>query len=250
MKKLLFLTLLIITACKLKEQKIDGAYILVSAKYGDSALSKEKLAAHKTIRVFKKGYWVNVTYSGHLKTTVETAIGGTYIIKNDSCTEMVNFFSEDNSMVGRIQSSEYSLDGSKYFRRGKMDNSNVTEEEYNKIITDTALKDTSLEGVWKRNFGEWFGDDSKKDTDFMQFKIYAYPNFVWAQYHVKGKDFIGVGGGTYQYDGKKLVEHVEYISYARTTPGNLEINVTKLPSNQIKQETADGAGKEIWEKIQ
>ena len=59
MKKFLYFTLLI-TACNSKDQKLDGAYILVAAKYEDSTPSKNNSENNKTIRVFKNGYWINI----------------------------------------------------------------------------------------------------------------------------------------------------------------------------------------------
>src|SRR6185436_10971814 len=107
---------------------------------------------------------------------------------------------------------------------------------------------TSLEGVWKIQSSEWFGKKNE-DPDYITYKIYSYPCFIWGAYHDKGKDFIGVAGGNYHYDGKKLVEYVEYWSYYDNIPFNLEINVTKLPSGSIQTISGNGEWKEILNKI-
>ena len=253
MTKLIFLLLLFV-ACK-HDPNLAGAYTLVAARYGDSTLSKENIEGHKTVVVFKNGYWVSVNYSGNPQTTVESAVGGTYVLKGGKCIQTINFSSDNTTIIGKTLSFEYELKGSKYFRKGRMTSDNgeySLEEEYNKIARDKSLQDASLEGVWELKSAKWHGNSYNNHPDFMQFKIYSYPSFAWAQYTVKGKDYIAVGGGSYQYDRKKLVEHLEYCSLggAIIIPSNVEINVTEISSTEIKQETANGEGKEVWKKTE
>ena len=122
------------------------------------------------------------------------------------------------------------------------------KEIFSKIESDNTLRDTSLEGVWKLIESEWQGK-KVEDSDYTSFKIYSYPRFIWGQYHAKGKNFIGAGGGTYQYDGKKLIEHVEYLSFYEMEPGDLTAIITTLSPGVIRQVSNDGMGKEIWEKV-
>ena len=245
--------LIFLCACNNKELKIDGAYTLVAAKYGDSALSKEEIAKHKTLKICSNGYWISATVFGNPKITVESASGGTYILKNGKYIETVNFDSRNDSGAGKTYDFDYKLQGDKYTRKGMMSNDKCSScfinEEYHKMEMGRELSDKSLEGVWKLQMSEWFGK-KVDDADFFQFKIYCYPYFAWAQYHSKGKDFIGVAGGTYRIDGLKLVEHVEYFSFYDIIPYDFEIDLTKFPSGTIQEVSMNGGGKEIWKKIQ
>ena len=254
MKRFFFYSFMLVAACNKKHPPIDGAYTLVGAQYGDSTLSQNDIAEYKTIKVLKNGYWMAATFFGSPKITVESASGGTYTLKDDKYIETVNFSSENGSAaVGKTYSFNYKLRGDTYTREGIISNDKCEncpiKEEYHKMALDKGLRDTSLEGVWKTRESEWFGKKTE-DPDLIHFKIYSYPRFAWGAYHSKGKDFIGVGGGTYHYDGKKLIEHLEYFSYYDNIPGDEKIDITKLPSGAIKAVNVGSAGKEIWEKIQ
>lgn len=250
MRKFLFYTLLV-SACNNKEQKLDGGYVLVAAKYSDSTLSKVELPNYKTIKIFKRGYWITVTTVSNPDIIIESAAGGTYVIKDGKCIETVNFCFGDSTVTGKTFSFDYTVDDKKYFRQGKMKTFNKEynlEEEYDKIPSDKALKDASLEGIWERTYGEFNGHHDD-DPDFYQFQIYTYPSYAWAQYHVKDKDFIALGGGTYAFDSNKLIVHTEYISYWPIKMYYYDWNVTKFSADSVQMESNDKTLRDIWKKI-
>lgn len=245
--------LILVVACHKKKPLIDGAYKLVAAQYGDSTLSQQDLTEYKTIKVLKNGYWMVTTFYGNTEITVESASGGTYKVNDDKYIETIDFSSESGSAVGKTYSFNYKLRDNTYTCEGIISNDKCEncpiKEEYHKIAPDNGLQDKSLEGVWKLQSSEWFGKKTE-DPDYASFKIYSYPRFAWGAYHVKGKDFIGVGGGTYDYDGKKLIEHLEYFSFYDIIPADEKIDVEKLPSGAIEQINLASAGKDILEKVQ
>jgi hypothetical protein len=239
------------TACSNKEQKLDGGYILVAAKYSDSTLSKAELPNYKTIKLFKSGYWITVTTFSNPDIVIESAAGGTYVINDGKCIETVNFSSGDSTIIGKTFSFDYAVNNKKYFRKGKMKafrKEYSLDEEYDKITSDEALKDASLEGIWERTYGETNGHHDD-DPDFYQFQIYHYPCYAWAQYHVKGKDFIALGGGTYTFDSNKLIVHIEYISYWPIKMYTYQWDVTKFSADSLQMESSDKILREVWRKI-
>jgi hypothetical protein len=127
----------------------------------------------------------------------------------------------------------------------------TVKEEYIKIKSDIPLKDASLEGAWQLKGAEWGGKPGEASVNnFEQIKIYSYPRFAWAQYNQKTKQFFGAGGGTYQYDGKKLVEHIEYMTYNLALSTDYLIEVKKLADGTLQQVSQEGMFKEIWQRLQ
>jgi hypothetical protein len=245
---LIFLFLL--SACNSKEPELEGSYTLIAAKYNDSNFVKEDTTKRKTVKVIRNGYWIASTFSGK-KVIVEMAVGGTYKIKNHRYIETINFSSQDESLIGRTYEYAFKLHNGNYtFNKiisiDECDDCS-TGEEYYKTESDNKLKDDFLEGVWKLQTQEWFGKKIE-DSDLTLCKIYIYPRFAWASYHNKGKDFIGTAGGTYQLDGNKLVEHVEYFSYYVQEPYDFPASIKRFSADSLLQVSMDGAGKEIYIK--
>ncbi|MFT4016215.1 MAG: hypothetical protein QM668_04570 [Agriterribacter sp.] len=251
MKAILFILVISATlTCNFTQLHPDGAYELISASYGDSSLGRENVET-KTIKAYKNGFWISATSFAYSKITFGNAMGGTYVLRDGKCMEKVSFSSEDSSLIGKTFSFDYKLSGEQYSQNRKFEYKNKqyeVVEKYKRIIGNAELDDSSLEGVWERKKGEWNGQESE-DPDFYSFKIFSYPIFIWAQYHLKDKDFIGVGGGRYQFNGKRLIEHLEYLSYGPIVPSDIEIDILKFTADSIQQETTDKVLKEVWKKI-
>ena len=208
MRRLIFL-LLLLSACQVKEPELEGSYILVDVNKGDSILLKKDSANRKTIKIIMNGYWLSATFSSNKKAAVENASGGTYKVENNQYIETLSFLSEDESLVGKVYSYSYRLHNSNYVFDMIMANTKCencfTGEEYFKIESDNRLKNASLEGAWKMKEGQAGYTDNNEII-----RLFAYPSFIRTIYSLEEKRFINTYGGTYQFDGKELIEKIEY----------------------------------------
>lgn len=250
MKKLAVLLLLIISA-SVSAQIPEGAFKITAAQYGDKISTPEELMSRQIIKIFKDGYWIS-TFFGDPQKPFSGSGGGTFTTANGKYIEKLLFYSWDSTAVGDVYHFDYRLEGNRYFQNGKMNSDkypdHVIKEEFVKMKTDIPLKNNSLEGAWILQSATW---DSKNayDQPIEQIKIYAYPRFAWAQYNSNTKQFIGAGGGTYQFDGKNVTEHIEYITYngiALSTDVNVEVK--KSPDGTMQQTTWQGRMVETWKK--
>ena len=232
MRRLIFL-LLLLSACQVKEPELEGCYILVDVKKGDSILLKEDTAKRKTIKIIKNGYWLSATFSSNKKATVENASGGIYKVENNRYIETLSFSSQDESLVGKVYSYTYKLHNSNYgfdmiMGDTKCENC-FTGEEYFKIESDNRLKDVSIEGVWKMKEGQAGYNTNNEEV----IRIFAYPSFIRTIYSFEEKRFIDTYGGTYQFDGKELIEKIEYSNSQIQSGSTIEWSVKKLTQNEI-----------------
>ncbi len=250
MKKLVFFLLLIISA-SVSAQVLEGAFKITAAQYGDKPNTPEELIRRQIIKIFKDGYWISAFY-GDPQKPFSGSGGGTFTTVNGKYTERLLFYSWDSTAVGDVYNFDYRLEGNRYFQNGKMNSDkypdHVIKEEFVKMKTDIPLKNNSLEGTWILQGATWDSKDAYEQP-IEQIKIYAYPRFAWAQYNSTTKQFIGAGGGTYQFDGKNVTEHIEYITYnslALSTDVNVEVK--KLANGTMQQTTWQGRMVETWKK--
>lgn len=232
-------------------QKPDGAFRFIGGQHGDNTIAQQDLQKQHVIKIFKDGYWM-AAYFGNPEKPFNGVGGGTYTAVNGKYTEKLDYYSWDSTAVGDTYTFDFSVTGDNYFQNGKMDSEKYPDytirEEFAKIKSSLPLQNTSLEGAWLLQKVTWTPDGKDAKT-FDQVKIYAYPRFAWAQFDRKNKKFIGAGGGTYQYDGKKLVERIEYITYPLALGTEYEINVTNEGPETMRQESQQGVMKEWWKKV-
>jgi hypothetical protein len=125
----------------------------------------------------------------------------------------------------------------------------IIKEEYAKIKTNIPLVNSSLEGVWQLQYGQWGSETSTgKYANVTMTKIYAYPRFAFAWYNKKTKSFVGAGGGTYTFDGQKLIENVEYYSWGKPEFPIAEFSITLNPNGFI-QKGWDNKLTETWTRL-
>ena len=253
MKKIL-LPLLLITSGGVIAQKLEGAFKIKAAQYGDKSLSQQELSKQQVVKIFKNGYWIGAFF-GDPKKPFSGTCGGTYKIENGKYLETVNFYSWDSTAVGDTYSFNYKLDNDTYVQDGRMDSEKypnyIIKEEFTKFRTEVPLKNASMEGAWILQDATCL-DKAGKETsvkNYEQIKIYCYPRFAYAQYNAQTKQFIGAGGGTYQYDGKKLTEHIEYTTYDNALGSDYEIEVENGASGNIQQLSQKGSFRETWKQL-
>jgi len=239
---------LLLSGCR-GHAPLDGAYEVVNAVYGDSTFLKERIPNQNTIRLFKDRYWIQASFGSPEKPFADCT-GGMILAKGDEYSVGLSFTSIDTMYWWNEVDFSFDNKGDKYFLDGKMVKSPTLtiqfKEELDRLAASAPLKDMSMEGVWKR---QWIDPEFKGDTNFTQIKIYSYPRFAWAQFDEATKKLIGAGGGTYQYDGTTLTEHIEYITYD-VRPGTDAILVVKrnTPDSFI-QSLAGGVNKEYWKRL-
>ena len=253
MQKIFIFSLLLLTSLFTIAQKLDGAFIVTGGQHGDKILSVADIEKQKVIKIFKNGYWIGAFF-GNPQQPFNGTCGGTYKTENGKYIETVNFYSWDSTAVGDTYSFNYSLNKDSYIQDGKMDSEKypnyIIREEFAKLKSDIPLKDPSMEGVWVLQDATWKDVAGKENSvkNYEQIKIYSYPRFAYAQYNPVTRQFIGAGGGTYQYDGKKLIEHIEYTTYNDAIGSKYEIKQKQLSTGVVQQLSKKGLYKETWER--
>lgn len=255
MKKIISLALIIFPALwSFAQVSLNGAYKIVHAQYGTDTASWSNHKDTKIIKIFKDGYWIGAFFGSPNK-PFDGCGGGTYNTDNNKYIETLNFYSWDKTAAGKTFSFEYTLAGNTYTQRGKINSDRykdyLIEEVFEKIGSPEGLKNNALEGVWQLENGQWPGikTDEPKFKNLREIKIYCYPRFAWAQYDSTTSEFIGAGGGTYQFDGKNLVENIEYITY--NVPLNTAYSLKiEMIGNEKFSQTDMNNSKENWKRLQ
>lgn len=249
MKNLLWLFCLLMYSFS-SAQSIDGAYKIVKAKYGTGDSSEFDIMHEHCIKVFKDGYWITAFFGNSLKPFGGTR-GGTFTLKNGKYIEKMNFNSWDSTAVGKQFEFEYKLKDDYYVQKGMINTDRFKDflmvQEFRKMTDVVPLKNTSLEGVWFLINTRWDGDDAY-EKPIEEIKIYCYPRFAWAQYDPVTKQFIGAGGGTYQFDGENLVEHIEYFTYDIALESNFNVDVKIAADGTIQQTSWGGRMIQKWKR--
>jgi hypothetical protein len=117
---------------------------------------------------------------------------------------------------------------------------------YKKISITGPSKIGFLEGVWIMKPGQAGYNTNNNDV----IRIFVYPHFVRTIYSLKDKQFKNTYGGTYEFDGKELIEKVEYSNYQIPPGSKIEWSLKKLKDNEIELFDIDSFNdEEIFEHI-
>ena len=253
MKKILLFSVLYFVDVFAIAQKLDGAFIITGGQHGDKILSRADIEKQKIIKVFKNGYWI-CAYFGDPNQPFNGTCGGTYKTEKGKYIETIDYYSWDSTAVGKTYFYNYTLNKNSYVQDGKMQSEKylnyIIREEFVKIHSNKPLKDTAMEGVWILQDATWIDSSGKENSinNYQQIKIYCHPRFAYAQYNIGTKQFVGAGGGTYEYDGNKLVEHIEYTTYDNAPGSDYEIKPVQLSYGLIQQISQQGSYKETWKR--
>lgn len=241
--------LLITLPILVQAQPLEGAYLLQASQYGNEVTKNEDTRATKAVKIFKDGYWISAAF-GNQKYPFGGSGGGTFTTQNGKYNETLRYYSWDSTAVGKTYSFDYRLEQDRFIQSGYINSDKyqnyLIKEEMTKIIPVCNLNDASLEGAWflKEAFLEGKPDFS---APMEQIKIYAYPRFAWARYNTATGQFLGTGGGSYYFDGKKLIEHLEYMTYDLAIGSDVEIAVT-LQGKRMQQSSWGGTYQETWQR--
>lgn len=256
MKKLLFISIIASVWSFVSDEsasKLNGAYKMSKMKYGND---KDWVTADErfNIKVFKDGYW----FSGGLKkgnTELDGICGGRYDLKNGKYNEHIDFYSWDSTAVGTTVSMNYKISPTDFQQFGKMNSAKWPNYDVNEIrervVSNEALKDNSLEGVWLMQEGYWGGTSrfgAGKYKGFTMMKIFSYPYTVYAYYDPMTKKFDGGGVCRYQFDGKVLTETNELWTWDMTRRGKSETHKVTFQNGKLIQEGWEGKLREVFAK--
>jgi hypothetical protein len=234
----------------LQGQPLTGAYKIVKAQYGKSDSSEFDTMHEHCIKIFKDGYWITAFFGNSLK-PFEGTRGGTFTLKNGKYYEKMDFNSWDSTAVGKEFEFDYKHDDHRYIQKGMINTDRFKDflmvQEFRKMTAAEPLKNTKLEGVWFLKNTRWDDDDSY-EKPIEEMKIYCYPRFAWAQYDPVTRQFIGAGGGTYQFDGENLIEHIEYFTYDLALGADYKIEVKIGNDGSVQQTSWGGRMIQIWNK--
>lgn len=233
----------------LQAQPLEGAYLLIVSQYGDEVTKEEERFMTKGVKLFKDGYWISASF-GHPKYPFGGSGGGTFTTQNGKYSETLRYYSWDSTAVGKTYTFDYRLEGDRFTQSGFINSEKyqhyLIKEEMKRITPWCELKDASLEGVWFLQEASNNGE-SNFSVPMEQIKIYAYPRFAWARYNTATGQFLGTGGGSYFFDGKKLIEHIEYITYDLAMGSDVEIEV-ELQGLHMQQSSWSGTYQETWQR--
>jgi hypothetical protein len=229
----------------------DGAFRVVASQYGNGQL-QNGTGQQTVLKVFRDNHWI-AAFFGDPGRPFNGCGGGTFEIKDGKYVETLKYYSWDSTAVGDVYKFDYQLTPKTYEQVGYMDSEKykhyLIREKFEKVESKDVLKNAALEGVWYLKTAEWgestFGKGKYKDVTAV--KVYAFPRFAFAYYNDKTHQFVGAGGGSYQFDGKTLTEQVEYWSWG-TPKFPLSVFAINFNNNQYTQEGWEKGLRETWQK--
>jgi len=240
MRKNFLICLLISVPVMLFSQKLDGPFQAKEAQYGDEPM--EVLTGIQAVKLFKDGYWLTSFFGKQGENNSGTG-GGTYRTSGNKYIETLWYYSWDSTASGQTYTFDYSLIGDEYRQKGYINSDKyknyLIDERQVRLTTLIPLKDSSLEGAWLM--------EAKTDADSEGLRIYAYPSFQCSYFNKKTKKFIGSYGGRYWYDGKTLIEHIDFATFEVAIGTDAQIPITV--KNRTFIHTRAGSTKpETWIK--
>ena len=171
--------------------------------------------------------------------------GGTWELKGNIMTEMVEFDTANSERVGNIITFEVTITNDKL---------SLPESDWHfSRIDDGGPGD--LNGAWLMSGRYRNGEKQMRNTDRPRktMKILSGTRFQWIAFDTEKKEFKGTGGGTYTTIDGKYSENIEFFSRDNSRVGmSLEFNYNIEKGDWIhKGKTSKGDPlHEIWEKRQ
>ncbi|MDT0685341.1 hypothetical protein [Autumnicola psychrophila] len=196
MKKLLVLSLLIVSFFSISAQSLEGSWELVEEN-GREITDKE------VVRVYQDGY-----YAEGAKNTETNeflwALGGEY--SEADYQEMPDFNTKNSEVVGHTFDPKLTfLDGS-----NKIEIDNVTEVQ---VWEKISSEENDLNGNWVITGRKRDGEINKMTPgDRRTVKILGGGRFQWIAFNSATKELSGTGGGTYFAEDGKYIENIEFFS--------------------------------------
>lgn len=171
--------------------------------------------------------------------------GGSYSLQGQQYREVLDFHTEDSTLVRQPQAYAYRLEDDRLIVEG--DNSSRT---FSRIDSG----DSPLSGAWRfgtrideeGNPGERRGDGPRQTV-----KILSGERFQWAAFNYETKQFSGTGGGTYALKNGRYIETIEFFSRDDSRVGlslDFSYEVKGDDWYHIGKSSTGNPVREIWER--
>lgn len=196
----------------------------------------------RSVWIFADGYQALTTYDAATGEFLNTK-GGTWDLKGDVITELIEFNTDNGELVGeeiniKIAATKDLL---------QIGDSKV---EYKRIDNG---KPGVLNGAWLMSGRVRNGETQLRDIDKPRktMKILSGTRFQWIAYNTETKQFMGTGGGTYTTINGEYTETIEFFSKDNSKVGiSLKFNY-KLIDGKWHHSGFSSKGdpiQEIWSK--
>ncbi|MDQ3395753.1 MAG: DUF4488 domain-containing protein, partial [Bacteroidota bacterium] len=226
------------------KNKIKGAWKMTSS--GTSGTTEMTV-----IKIMTENYITNASYDKSGKEFIGT-YGGSYSLKGNKYSEILEFFTWDSTKVGTTNEFDYKVTNNKLEISGDRDGGPF-KETWERIDGYNG-KSAPLAGTWrirqrreapdKMNTMEW----GPRKT----LKILSNNRFQWIAYNVETKEFFGTGGGTYTSKDGKYLETLEFFSRDPERVGaQLTFNF-EVKGNNWHHKGKSSKGDdiyEVWERV-
>lgn len=173
------------------------------------------------------------------------AAGGSYSLQDQQYEEVLDFHTDDSTLVRQPQAYTYRLDGDQ-----------LIVERDNSIRTFSRIDqgNSPLSGAWRfaaRIDEEGNPGDRRGEGPRQTIKILSGERFQWAAFNYETRQFYGTGGGTYQVEDGRYTETIEFFSRDDSRAGmSLEFSY-RIEGNDWYHKGHGSTGKpvhEIWER--
>lgn len=171
--------------------------------------------------------------------------GGSYSLQGQQYEEVLDFHTEDSTLVRRPQTYNYRLDDDKLV---------VEQNNGSRTFSRIDAGNSALSGAWRfgtrideeGNPGERRGEGPRQTI-----KILSGERFQWAAFNYETKQFSGTGGGTYELEDGRYIETIEFFSRDNSRVGlslDFSYEVKGDDWYHIGQSSTGKPVREIWER--
>lgn len=164
---------------------------------------KSSSGAGEQVLVFQDDYTSYTSYNKDQK-KFDYTYGGVTSFAGNMLTIQIEFNSAEKDKVGKTLSTKTEISGDKLTTHF-----NGVKQEWTRIDRG----DKGLAGCWRIN-GRWDGSKMNpiKLSPRKTIKILSSTRFQWFAINTETKEFFGTGGGSYDFENGKYVEHIEFFS--------------------------------------
>ncbi|MEC7895815.1 MAG: membrane or secreted protein [Bacteroidota bacterium] len=170
------------------------------------------------VRIYSDNFFSSTKYDKDNKKFLST-YGGTYLLDEEGYYEIIEFNSNDSSLVGdTIYISRISIN---------LNNDNGLMQLDGKKYEKFKNYNSILSGSWLMSGIERGGEIRMRDVNRSRktMKILAGGRFQWIAYDINKKGFYGTGGGIFTSENGNYIENIEFFSRDNSKVGiSLEFN--------------------------
>lgn len=171
--------------------------------------------------------------------------GGSFSLQDGQYEEVLDFHTEDSTLVRQPQTYNYRLEGDKLV---------IEQNNTSRTFSRIDEGDSPLSGAWRfgtrideeGNPGERRGDGPRQTI-----KILSGERFQWAAFNYETKQFSGTGGGTYELKDGRYIETIGFFSRDDSRVGlslDFSYEVKGDDWYHIGQSSTGNPVREIWER--